>query len=200
MKSRVTTKQGDAGKTRTLGGDVVSKSDAVIACCGAVDELRAQIALLRCEAREATTKDIEEELTWLLHICFVMGTLCSDPENKHPEYRRGVIDEAALARLEGVQSRMESALNLPRAFIVGAANRPAAQADVTATVTRRLERSLVAMSESVAQFECVTLLAFVNRLSDFFFIFARFLEGGKHEAVNYAVLEGGTVAQDERAT
>lgn len=191
MKSRVTTKQGDQGMTRTLAGDWVSKSDPIIECCGWVDALRAQIALLRVELVENMPEENEETgdfLFWLLHCCFLLGTACNDPLNKKPEFRRGDIGPHHLARLEKEQERLEGLVHLPRTFIVSASSLPAAHADIAVTTARTLERHIVRLKEAVPEFDAAHILAFVNRLSDFLYVLARFLENGQHQSVDYSVL------------
>ena len=192
MKSYVTTRQGDAGATRTLASDKVSKTDPVIECTGCLDTLRVQTALLRLEILELspeTDVEVVHFLLWLLHTFFLLGATVSDPRNKKPELHRGTIEQKHLERLERIQARLEAQLDLPQAFIVSATNRVAARADITTTTTRTLERRLVALAETVPEFNGQTALAFVNRLSDFFFILARYLEQGSHLPVDYAVLD-----------
>lgn len=192
MKSRVTTKNGDGGTTRTLGGDIVSKGDIVIACTGRLDTLRAQTARVRLQLIGACG-DSEETLSgslyWLLHVFFLLGTQLNDPENKHPEYRKEEVSEKHLARLESAQEALEGELNLPKAFIISASSVLAAEVDVLATVARDLERSVVRLQAAVPGFEGGHVLAFVNRLSDYFFVVARYLEKGAHQVVDYGVLE-----------
>jgi cob(I)alamin adenosyltransferase len=192
MSSRVTTKNGDAGTTRTLGGDVVSKGDIVIECTGRLDTLRAQTARVRLQVIEAygdEEAELSEFLLWLLHVLFLLGTEINDPENKHPEYRRGTVSAEHLTKLEAAQGALEAELKLPKAFIITASTVLAAETDVLATVVRDLERSLVRLKASVAAFEETQILAFVNRLSDYFFIVGRYLERGEHQAVDYGVME-----------
>lgn len=192
MKSRVTTKQGDRGTTRTLAGDWVSKGDPLIECGGWVDTLRAQIALLRVQLVEKMPEEYEEIgdfLFWLLHCCFLLGTACNDPLNKKPEYRRGDIGPLHLARLEQEQERLEERVRLPRAFIVCASSLHAAQADVAVTTARTLERHIVRLKETAPEFDAEHIIAFVNRLSDFLYVLARFLENGQHQSVDYSVLD-----------
>ncbi len=199
MKSHVTTKQGDRGETRTLAGTLVSKSDPIIACTGWVDGLRAQTALLRLEILEQgpeTDATVVDFLFWLLHTYFLLGAITSDPRNEKPEYHRGAIGPQHLSRLEEMQAGLEARLELPRSFIVSATNRVAAQADVTTTVARALERSLVELAEAVPEFDAADCVAFVNRLSDFFYILARHLEQGRHLPVDYSVLNAAPTEQE----
>lgn len=194
-RSRVTTKNGDAGTTRTLGGEVLPKGHPVLECTGWVDALRAQTALVRLHVLEdppAKSEAIGEFLLWLLHVYFLIGSAVNDPENRHPEYHKDTLGPKHLAKLEQEQARLESDLQLPRAFIVSASNTLAAEFDVTATVARTLERRLVELKATVPAFDADEILRFVNRLSDFLYVLARFVEKGKHHPVDYSVLDADT--------
>ena len=191
MKSRLTTGRGDGGETTALSGDSLSKGHGAIECVGALDEVRAHTALLRLllvEDDAAKHGGTAEFLLWLLHVYFVLGTECSDPARKHPEYRKAELTQGHLDRLEGEQLRIEAEVSLPEGFVVGATCRLSAEADLTCTVARRFERSLVRLSEATPEFEAGLFLAFVNRLSDYLFILARQLEQGRHLAVDYTRL------------
>ncbi len=192
MASPVTTKRGDTGTTMILGGQRLPKSHQILETTGRVDSLRAQTALLRLQIMErgsATQKELVEPLFWLLHCYFLIGTAVNDPECVHPEYRQTDLDGTHLERLEATQTNLESKVTLPKSFIVSASNLLSAQADITATVARELERALVQLKESVPAFEVTTILAFINRLSDSLYIMARFLEEGEHVPVDYSALD-----------
>jgi cob(I)alamin adenosyltransferase len=191
MKSRVTTKQGDDGDARAISGDRLPKSHPLMECVGKVDALRADTARLRLELLESGREDAEELgafMLWLLHVYFLAGTQCSDPERKHPEYWYDQVGERYLKRLEAEQARLEAGLTLPRSFIVTATNSLAAHADAVCTVVRDLERAAVGLREAVPAFQANELLVFFNRLSDYFFVLARHLEDGEHHPVDYNVL------------
>jgi len=191
MASPVTTKRGDSGTTQILGGQRLPKSHPILEATGKLDTLRAQTALLRLEILangDEKQREIAEPLFWLLHCFFLIGTAVNDPECVHPEYRQLDLAAAHLEKLEGIQTGLEAQVELPKSFIVSASNILAGRADVTATVARDFERALVQLKESVPALDADLLLAFVNRLSDFFYIVARFLEDGNHEPVNYKVL------------
>ena len=191
MRSNVSTKLGDQGETTALNGGTYSKCHPLIHCAGAVDEARAQTALLRqvlMAQNDTGHDDAVAFLHWVLHTFFVIGTECSDPERKHPEYRRGMLGEKELQKLETAQLQLEAELTLPKAFIVGASTLPAAHADVACTAVRRLERAFAALQEAVPGFDAGHLPAFLNRLSDYLYILARWLEHGVHLPVDYRIL------------
>lgn len=192
MRSQVTTKQGDGGETRTLGGEKVAKSHPIVECTGALDEVRAYTALVRhhlLERRVEGHEEAAEFLLWLLHVYFLIGTACNDPHRIHPEYRRGEVGEPHINRLEAEQERLESRVTLPRQFIVTASNPISADVDVLATCVRRLERSMVRLKEAVPEFDTTSLFPFINRLSDTLYLLARDLEHGTHHTVDYSLLE-----------
>lgn len=191
MKSNVTTKQGDKGETRALDGDAYAKDHIMMEAVGALDTLRAQTALLRVQMQEQQPEALAEIgfLLYLLHSYFLIGSALSDPYKRKEEWRHGELRPVHLARLEAEQERLEAVLRLPRAFIVCAANALAAQADITASLARTFERRLVAFTRTVPEFDADVALPYVNRLSDYFFVLARYLEQGRHQPVNYELLD-----------
>ncbi|MBN2311091.1 MAG: ATP:cob(I)alamin adenosyltransferase [Candidatus Hydrogenedentes bacterium] len=194
MKSQVTTGQGDTGETLTLAGHRLPKSHVILECTGTVDELRVHTALARLTILEEGGADRERTadfLVWLLHTYFLVGTACSDPARERPEFRTRDLKANDLARLEAEQARLEQETPLPKGFVVGATSRAAAQVDVACTVARRLERTLVRLKEAEPGFESGAILAFVNRLSDYLFVLARYLERGEHLTVDYSRLDEG---------
>lgn len=183
MQSQVTTKRGDNGATDALDGASYSKSHPIMECVGAIDEARAQIALLRLAILERKPKGHEALaafLLWIIDCLFPVGSACSDPENRHPEYHPRKLVRAEIEKLEAEQLRLETETRLPGAFILAASTPLAAQADLACAVVRRLERRCVALKEAVPLFDATLVIVFLNRLSDFFFILARRLEEGRH--------------------
>ena len=192
MHSQVTTRRGDKGETTALSGDSFPKSHPIMECVGSVDELRAHTALVRLRLLDEKPKDYErlaDFLLWLLHAYFLIGAACSDPLNKHPEYRKRDIQPSDLAKLEAEQQWLEEQTPLPHSFIVSASNALSGQVDIACTVVRRLERNLVRLKEQVPEFQADDLFMFVNRLSDFLYMLARKIEHPTHVTVDYKVLD-----------
>lgn len=191
MKSYVTTKKGDTGKTRALNGTVYDKDHPMMEAVGALDAMRAHIALLRAHILEQRPDAVQETefLLFLLHTCFLIGSDLSDPLNEKPDWHKARLEQRHLDALEEEQARLEATLKLPAAFIVCATNPLAAQADVAATMVRAFERRLVAFQKAFPEFHHTLHSAYVNRLSDYLFILGRHLEHGEHQPVNYALVE-----------
>lgn len=190
MKSRVTTKKGDAGQTSTLDGEACSKDHPLMEALGALDTMRGQAALLRTlmqEQRPSANREADF-LLFVLHACFLFGSALADARNRKPEWHPVRLESRHLDLLEAEQTRMEAGLDLPGAFIACASNSLAAQADIAASAARVFERRLVTFQRSVPEFSDPVYGAFSNRLSDYFFILARHLEEGRHQAVDYALV------------
>lgn len=191
-RSQVTTKRGDLGETVAISGDTYSKSHVIMDVCGGVDALRAQTALARLVVLDSEAPGANDHgafLLWLMHVYFLIGSECSDPLNKHPEYRKLDVSAKHLETLEAEQAKLELGTRLPKQFIAGASNHAAAQLDIASTQARALERGIVRLVEATPEFGAESILAFVNRLSDFLFMLARAMEDGEHMTVDYGLLE-----------
>jgi len=187
-RSQVTTKKGDQGTTVTIAGVELSKSHPVLECCGQIDALRSYTALCRLDVLASGRADAEriaDFLLWTLHMYFLMGAQCNDPENRKPEFRKIDIGPEHLARLEAFQAGLEAQTRLPRQFVLSASNPLAARIDYACTLARHAERAAVRLTEAVSGFKSEHILSFLNRLSDTLFMLARYLDGGKHLTVDY---------------
>lgn len=192
MRSQVTTKRGDSGKSTAMSGDQYPKSHPVFEACGNVDSVRARIAHLSLKILEQKPDHAEEHaefLLWLIHTGFLIGSHCSDPKNKHPEYRNRDLAQEHLEKLDQFQASLETRVKLPKQFVSSASNELAALTDVLCTEIRKLERSIVALKEVEQEFDTKIILPFVNRMSDTLFMLARDLENGQHTTVDYTVLD-----------
>lgn len=187
MRSQITTRRGDSGYATALSGDTYPKSHIVMECVGVIDELRAHLALLRLQLAHDDPQ-AAQFLLYLLHTCFVIGSTCSDPESKHPEYHVNAITEKDIDRIEAEQAKLEEQVTLPKSFIVSAANQRAAQADIACTVARRAERTLVRLRDTVPHFNSPDTFIFINRLSDYLYMLARILDQEKYLTVDYTIL------------
>ena len=191
MRSQVTTRRGDRGFTVALNGHEYPKHHPIMECVGTLDELRTHLAmalLMIADSEARTTFVLRETLTWLLHVLFAVGAQCSDPLMEKPQFHRVHIGENHLKRLEEAQQQLEEVVRLPRQFVVGATNLPACQLDVACAVARRFERALVDLKTQIPDFQADDLLAFINRLSDFLYMAARYLDNGVFHTVNYDVV------------
>ena len=89
-----------------------------------------------------------------------------------------------VARLENAIDEMEKALRVLKSFILPGGTVAAAQAQVARTVCRRCERRMAGFAgvpQNYAVLESVAK-AYINRLSDFLFVAARYINAQEEKA------------------
>lgn len=164
---KVYTRVGDDGTTSLFSGGRVPKDDLRVEAYGTVDELNSTLGLLRSEIRDA---DIDIHLIRIQEALFAAGAALADPEGRTANGTPAWDVES----IERWIDRMDSELEDLRAFILPGGSRAAALSHVARTVCRRAERRVHSLSGTPAGVP-PTLLPFLNRLSDAFFVLARFL-------------------------
>jgi cob(I)alamin adenosyltransferase len=168
----IATKCGDGGETGLAGGIRVSKSSLRVETYGTVDELNSALGLARSMCDDA---DLRERTKRIQRELFRIGSaLATPPQSSKPQVP--VLPES-VEELTGQVHELEategllSDWSLPGETVAGAAY------DLARTVCRRAERCVVRLIESGEAVE-PNILAYLNRLSDLLWLFARRVELG----------------------
>jgi cob(I)alamin adenosyltransferase len=170
MAMKIYTKTGDKGKTSLIGGTKVSKGHLRIEAYGTVDELNSWIGLC-CDHTEdgksrTTLREIQDRL-------FTIGsTLASDPV-KEPKMKIPDLYEADISLLENEIDRMEEKLPVMKNFILPGGHPTISYLHIARCVCRRAERCCVRLETENDEIESI-VLKYLNRLSDYLFVLARF--------------------------
>lgn len=169
---KIYTKTGDKGSTSLYGGTRILKSHDRIASYGNTDELNSFIGLLMSYIPESDQLTL---LTGVQNQLFVIGSHLAagnDHDFKLPE-----IKESFSTDLEDAIDNMNKVLPALKHFVLPGGDRAVSYAHVCRTVTRRAERSVVALSqeENVPD----SIIIFLNRLSDYFFVLSRYIAHDK---------------------
>ncbi len=162
----ISTKTGDKGQTSLWSGERVGKDDLRVDAYGTLDELDAHIGEARHYVKQ---QDIAALLTDVQNKLYrVMGQLAS----KSKEYVIPICPSDAEALTEQIHA-YEQEIGL-KGFVIPGSILASAKLDICRTIARRAERRIIALSrhEEVAP----AVMEFCNRLSDFFFILARYTE------------------------
>lgn len=159
---RIYTKTGDSGTTGLVGGTRVSKSDRRIAAIGDVDELNALIGVARSHGSEMDVA-LERVQNWL----FDLGAELATPADG--KFKNEIISDEHAHWLESSIDEMNEDLSPLKNFILPGGTPIAAALHHSRTVCRRAERSVIAFGEARPE-----LIRFLNRLSDWLFVAARF--------------------------
>lgn len=165
------TKTGDRGQTSLATGERVSKTDLRLEAYGTADELNSWIGLLRAAVsiQPSDFSAQDAQLEWVQQRLFNIGAALSGAPGEW-------INEEDVHELEQWIDRMLEEAPLVRAFVLPAGSEQVARAHVCRTVTRRLERRILAMEETDQW-----IVQYVNRLSDYLFVLAEYFarKGGE---------------------
>lgn len=179
--SKIYTRTGDDGSTGMADGSRVSKADALFSVMGDVDELNSQIGLVRAHLMQAQTSqqelperikeqkepDFAQALAIIQHLLFNIGGELAMPEFEG-------INAIHIDWLEQQIDTMNTHLPALKDFILPTGSVLVSQLHVARTVCRRAERQAVALHQQQPQAIRPTALSFINRLSDWLFVAARF--------------------------
>jgi len=164
---KIYTRTGDKGKTTLVGGTPVSKTHARIEAYGSVDEVIAQISLLRDMSENADLKKFLLRVEDRLMTCAaVLATDCEDCPVKIPELRNEDVKS-----LEVAIDEMELTLQPLNSFILPGGHAVSSQCHISRTVCRRAEREIIRLSAEL--FVPDTVIKYMNRLSDYLFVLSR---------------------------
>lgn len=166
---KIYTKSGDKGQTGIHGGQRVAKDDIRIEANGTVDELNALIGVIRTmlpegHAWQEMLFTIQKELmTMMSHIATP-----SEIREKNPN----PLPEGLTAFCEQQIDLLEAGTTASRYFILPGGTPLSAHCHLARTVARRAERRLWTLNR-IDPLPPV-ILTFMNRLSDLFFLMARY--------------------------
>jgi cob(I)alamin adenosyltransferase len=165
---KIYTKTGDRGETGLFGGARVSKASLRVDTYGEIDELNSVLGLARCEALDAGSGALLEQVQSQL---FNLGAELSTAPDSKVALGIPLISEDEIGALEQAIDQAETELPPLKTFVLPGGSRGAALLHLARTVCRRAERKLVllAQSESVRD----EAVRYVNRLSDTLFVLAR---------------------------
>jgi len=173
--NRIYTKTGDSGTTALGTGERVSKTSKRIAAYGTVDETNSLIGVARAQL-ETADEAVSQMLFRIQNDLFDLGAdLCVPDKGVALPYEPLRVSDAQVKRLEDEIDLMNAELQPLRSFILPGGARAAAALHVARTVSRRAAREMVELASEPAEPVSVAALKYINRLSDFLFVAARYV-------------------------
>ncbi|MBT3412697.1 MAG: cob(I)yrinic acid a,c-diamide adenosyltransferase [Candidatus Jacksonbacteria bacterium] len=163
------TKSGDTGETSLLGGIRAPKNSLKVEAYGTVDELSACIGTVRAIIFE-TVQSIYEQLEIIQHHLFTIGTLLATPEGAYSDLQ---VKPQWITLLENWIDASEETLPKLSTFILPGGSPASGHLHLARAICRRTERNIVSLS----QHETLppNVIVYINRLSDYLFMAARYL-------------------------
>lgn len=160
--NRIVTRGGDKGETSLGDGTRVAKSDARVALLGDVDELNSWIG---AALAVAPGPDVAATLSLAQHDLFDLGGALCFPGAP-------VLREAHVARIDTAAAALNAGLPPLKEFVLPGGSPLLAHLHIARTVCRRVERAAAGFFSAEKGGD--NAIAYLNRLSDFLFIAARF--------------------------
>ena len=175
--SKIYTRTGDDGSTGMADGSRVSKADSLFSVMGDVDELNSHIGLVRAQLTQTPIEhtqqaDFAQALVIIQHLLFNIGG-----ELSMPEYEG--VNATHIDWLEQQIDAMNTTLPPLKDFILPTGSLLVSQLHVARTVCRRAERQAVLLQQQRPESIRLTAVSFINRLSDWLFVAARFCTNPK---------------------
>ena len=170
MTMKIYTRTGDKGVTALIGGTRVAKSHIRIEAYGTVDELNSYIGLCRDMLSDESSRALLLETQDRL---FTIGsTLACDPL-KETKMKLPDLHAADITLLETEIDRMNTELPEMKSFILPGGHPLVSHLHVARCVCRRAERCVIRLQEDKQEVPAI-IPQYLNRLSDYLFILARY--------------------------
>ena len=193
--NKIYTRSGDAGTTALGTGERRKKHDLRIAAYGTIDETNAAIGLARLHAGTGGASaperlppigenHLDAMLARIQNDLFDLGADLCTPEKratergrKRPARERLRILDSQVKRLEDEIDLLNDELAPLNSFVLPGGTPAAAYLHLARTVCRRAERLVVELAGKRGETVSPAALKYVNRLSDFLFVAARYANG-----------------------
>lgn len=155
----VYTKTGDKGTTGTFSGKRVLKSSKLINAIGAIDELNSYLGIINTGYKDIKILSVQKNL-------FTINAVLA---GFHPA--RSATPKDAIKKLEREIDEMEGKMPVLANFLIYSGCKKSRELYFARALARRAERVLIAYGIQ----HTANLLPYINRLSDYLFTLARFI-------------------------
>ncbi len=167
----ITTKTGDKKTSRFFSGEEAMKDDLRFETYGTLDELVAHLGLARSFIEH---KNLSQDVRDLQVELFRLGGELATTDPDKLQWIKPTSKEH-VQNLEEKMQAYEGEIKLPHSFLIPGAANASAALEVARTVSRRLERRMVAMANKDL-LNNENALVYINRVSDYCFLLARMVE------------------------
>ncbi len=163
--------------TSLVYGERVSKTDPRVEAYGTVDEANSMIGLALSFLKNETFEGKEEVLAIFHKVqtsLFHVGAEISTPAGKEVKW---TVTADQITELEQIIDKWDEKIPPLKNFILPGGHQAGASLHVARTMIRRAERKTIAIGENINPY----VLSYLNRLSDFLFVAARYINFNLNE-------------------
>lgn len=171
MAMKIYTKTGDKGRTSLIGGTKVSKAHTRIEAYGTVDELNSYVGLCKDLLQDETTRQVLQEIQDRL---FTIGAALACDPNKETKLKIPDLRESDVTVLELAIDKMDESLPVMHSFILPGGHPTVSHLHICRCIARRAERHCVRLESDHEELPLL-IIKYLNRLSDYLFVLARFI-------------------------
>jgi cob(I)alamin adenosyltransferase len=174
---KIYTGKGDLGKTGLFSGERVSKTHPRIEAYGDVDELNSVLGALAASLEEGECDQLDTLRLIQSDLLHLSGRLAVTPGSSQAQKLES-FEVEKVSFLEDAIDRLQRLLPELKEFVLPGGHLSSAWAHIARSVCRRAERRVVALRDETASEQredpgLDTALAYLNRLSDYLFVLAR---------------------------
>jgi cob(I)alamin adenosyltransferase len=175
--NKIYTKTGDDGTTGLVSGPRRTKDDLRVEAYGTIDEANSAIGLARLHT--TGLPELDAMLMLIQNDLFDLGADLATPDTgEPPAYEPLRIVETQVDRIERDIDQLNAGLEPLKSFILPGGSPAAAHLHLARTIARRAERLMVALGRADGEIVSEAAMKYVNRLSDFLFVAARYANDG----------------------
>ena len=167
---KIYTRKGDTGQTSLIDGDMVNKHNLSVDAYGTIDELNSFLGLLKDYIKDDKIKDILNNIQIKL---FSIGSILASGKNQNIS-AKVKIEKKDVEYIELEIDRLNKDLPELKNFVIPGGHKTSSYSHVCRSICRRAERKISELNNKSSVNS--NILAYVNRLSDFFFVLSRFLK------------------------
>ena len=176
---KIYTRKGDSGYTSLIDGEIVYKHNLSVAAYGTIDELNSFLGLLKDYIDDEKIKDVLNNIQLKL---FSIGSILASGENQNIS-EKVKIEKKDVEYIELEIDRLNEYLPELKNFIIPGGHKISSYSHVCRSICRRAERKISELNKNSSVDP--NILAYVNRLSDFFFVLSRFLKHSDNVSESY---------------
>lgn len=180
----VTTKGGDTGESSLYSEEREVKSSSIFEAVGDLDELNSYFGIIRASLEGSTIKTgmfrsfkLPSEIRDIQKDIMDISSLIATNPSSELYIKLRKIDEKSIVKTEKREIALMKHTEISDQFIIpGDSGLASTQIDYARAITRRCERSIVSVIRERGRTDLIDCQRYLNRLSDFLFILARFVE------------------------
>lgn len=190
---KIYTKTGDKGTTGLANGERVLKNSERIEAYGTVDELNAIIGICIQQLKNFFTTDDLGLQEWCFAIqndLFNLGSDLATPIESRWQ-NMSLVSKQEILQLEKMIDICQEKLPVLKEFVLPGGTNANSYFHLARTVCRRAERSTVQLSQTMEINEFA--IQYLNRLSDLFFVIARYVQHAENQKEVTWKKNGGVV-------